>query len=148
MSMKSADFVSCMNKCPLTAGWGTIASSCLTFKSKPIDRCKMILVGIFYWIMMPVLCIGWCYSIKHAKRIKRKAKHFEEGLNRLSKDAQKRREDQHYQQIQAGQIGDDTKVYELPLPAQEVLDIELEKLQAQEVTSRRPTKLSHMYNDR
>ena len=57
-------------------------------------------------------------------------------------------EEQHYQQIQAGQIGDDTKVYELPLPAQEVLDIELEKLQAQEVTSRRPTKLSHMYNDR
>ena len=86
MSLKNAGICKSLNWCPLTAGWGTILSSCLAYSARPLDRIKMVLVGILYWILMPVLCLGWCYSAKHGKRLKKKAKEYDEMIRRAAEE--------------------------------------------------------------
>ena len=87
MSVSSASVCKCSNYFHLTAGWGTILSACPTFRSARLDRIKMIFIGLIYWILMLLLCIGWCYSCKHGKRLKKKAKEYDEILKRLGSHA-------------------------------------------------------------
>ena len=104
MTYKNAKTCYKLNCCPLTAGWGTILAACLAFKAKPMEKVKMILIGLLYWLLMPVLCIGWCHSVKYGRRLKMKADKYRETVDRLGYYALELRESEFHRKKQEGEF--------------------------------------------
>ena len=148
MKENHADIVHCLNCCPITSGWGCILATCLAFKMTVCDKLKLIGLGLLYFLMVPLCCIGWCCSTNHGSRIRRKSTEYNAVVMKLAQKAHNLRTERT-----------NRKMYELkgpvnetlPLPDDEVLDIELERLQAEEakpVGRRRTTTISTMFEDR
>ena len=98
---------------------------------------------------MLLLCIGWCYSCKHGKRLKKKAKEYDEILKRLGSHAVALRLAHFSKKRKAGEIADEMEVHNFTLPDEEILEVDLTKLHQEEAKlQRRPTRVSAMLDDR
>ena len=145
LTLTKARICRVLNVIPIFAGWGTILSSCLAPFSRPLDRVKMVLFGLLYWVLMPVLCLGWCLSCRHGRRLKVKAKQMERAISRVSATADDLRKQKF--NIQKKREGNENlELEDIPFPDEEAVDIFMSQVLDENSVSKYHTK--HLKEER